>query len=632
MSFAKAGRWGPDNFTDRRGRPLEQPAVEVRDSSGAVAVLYVDAAKSSTLANPLPVDVSTGVPGVDRLGNVMFFADPGLYVLQVNASAYPVSIDADPSEQGGGGGGGGGLPVGGASGQVLRKQSSTDGDATWATPDVTQTELDAEATARAAAVAAEITARSNADALLIPQTDKGIPLGVAPLGADGKVPPDLVSSYVKAEFLGFVGSQPLMLGLSGGPADWCIRTDTTVGGVVTPTEWVLLAQDASQFANWQQMPQYVGVTSVNGQTGAVIGKAEQTALDAETARAIAAEASKETPAGAQTKADAAQAYAIARGHHTGTQLAATISDLVAVVTALRLDQFAAPTAPVSFGGQRGTNFLDPVGAQDAATRAWVLTQIANLVASSPGALDTLNELAAALGNDPNFSTTILAAIAAKVVSGAYGSGWNNDTTHAPSRDDVYDKIEALSGAYAPIPVVNTAAALAASNLTYAAGRLIIESDTGVSKYGDGVTAYASLPTVDTAGKVLLEATFSATTGNYTTLADLSEMGTLIIPDLNFAVDLHFFSSAMYNDTAGGVALVSICKSDNTVLGSDRVIAPNWASPPTGLSSGRATTVWASLAAHSSGTYKVRLQRVGATGNAVIFADANSKARFRAIGR
>ncbi|HDR9512200.1 hypothetical protein C5615_30140 [Burkholderia cepacia] len=36
-----------------------------------------------------------------------------------------------------------------------------------------------------------------------------------------------------------------------------------------------------------------------------------------------------------------------------------------------------------------------------------------LVASAPGALDTLNELAAALGNDPNFATTVTSAIALK---------------------------------------------------------------------------------------------------------------------------------------------------------------------------------------------------------------------------
>ncbi|TFW71513.1 hypothetical protein C3Y98_05295 [Methylotenera oryzisoli] len=48
-----------------------------------------------------------------------------------------------------------------------------------------------------------------------------------------------------------------------------------------------------------------------------------------------------------------------------------------------------------------------------ATTAFVKTAIANLVASSPAALDTLNELAAALGNDANFAATMTAALALK---------------------------------------------------------------------------------------------------------------------------------------------------------------------------------------------------------------------------
>jgi len=46
-----------------------------------------------------------------------------------------------------------------------------------------------------------------------------------------------------------------------------------------------------------------------------------------------------------------------------------------------------------------------LGANNYATQFYVGTQIANLVSSAPATLDTLNELAAALGNDPSFATT-----------------------------------------------------------------------------------------------------------------------------------------------------------------------------------------------------------------------------------
>jgi hypothetical protein len=49
-----------------------------------------------------------------------------------------------------------------------------------------------------------------------------------------------------------------------------------------------------------------------------------------------------------------------------------------------------------------------------ATEGYVTTAVANLVDSAPSTLDTLNELAAALGDDPNFATTVTNSIATKL--------------------------------------------------------------------------------------------------------------------------------------------------------------------------------------------------------------------------
>lgn len=51
-----------------------------------------------------------------------------------------------------------------------------------------------------------------------------------------------------------------------------------------------------------------------------------------------------------------------------------------------------------------------------ATTEFVHAVVANLVASAPETLDTLNELAAALGNDENFATTITESLSKKVNS------------------------------------------------------------------------------------------------------------------------------------------------------------------------------------------------------------------------
>lgn len=64
-----------------------------------------------------------------------------------------------------------------------------------------------------------------------------------------------------------------------------------------------------------------------------------------------------------------------------------------------------------------------------ATETYVNTKVAGIVNSAPETLDTLNELAAALGNDPNFATTVATEIGTKVdkVSGK-GLSTNDYTT------------------------------------------------------------------------------------------------------------------------------------------------------------------------------------------------------------
>src|SRR5210317_1815243 len=70
-------------------------------------------------------------------------------------------------------------------------------------------------------------------------------------------------------------------------------------------------------------------------------------------------------------------------------------------------------ANLDANSNRITDLADPTAAQDAATKNYVDTEISGLVDSAPATLDTLNELAAALGDDANFSTTVTNSIALK---------------------------------------------------------------------------------------------------------------------------------------------------------------------------------------------------------------------------
>lgn len=64
-----------------------------------------------------------------------------------------------------------------------------------------------------------------------------------------------------------------------------------------------------------------------------------------------------------------------------------------------------PTAPTASAGTSNTQI---------ATTAFVSAAIAALIDAAPGAMDTLNELAAALGDDPDFATTVTNGLAGKL--------------------------------------------------------------------------------------------------------------------------------------------------------------------------------------------------------------------------
>jgi hypothetical protein len=201
------------------------------------------------------------------------------------------------------------------------------------------------------------------------------------------------------------------------------------------SSWAELTGKPSVFppASHTHVPADVGLGAVNNTADAdkPVSTA-QAAADAAVASAAAADATN--------KDNAAKAFAIQRANHTGTQLAATISDFSAAVVAAAppttnaslltsgtLDAARLPASAVLTTDARLADARTPLahnqaistitGLQTAldakATPSDVTAAVAAVVAASPASLDTLRELATALGDDANFSATVTNALAAK---------------------------------------------------------------------------------------------------------------------------------------------------------------------------------------------------------------------------
>ena len=92
----------------------------------------------------------------------------------------------------------------------------------------------------------------------------------------------------------------------------------------------------------------------------------------------------------------------------------------------------------------------------AANTAFVQQEIAALVDSSPSALNTLNELAAALGDDANFSTTVNTNIAAKLpLAGGTMTGHLRGTSFSVGAGDAGEALNILDGGHTGQGAANT---------------------------------------------------------------------------------------------------------------------------------------------------------------------------------
>lgn len=160
-------------------------------------------------------------------------------------------------------------------------------------------------------------------------------------------------------------------------------------------------------------------TNSDDETKAATSKAVKAVMDVAKGKYTAVDASTTRKGLVQlTSATNSDSEVLALSAKAGKVLATQISAKADLSSPAFTDK---PTTPTAAEGDKS---------QQIANTEFVMRAIAALVGSSPEALDTLNELAQALGNDPNFATTVTNALAGKQPLNALLTALSGLTTSA----------------------------------------------------------------------------------------------------------------------------------------------------------------------------------------------------------
>jgi len=256
------------------------------------------------------------------------------------------------------------------------------------------------------------------------------------------------------------------------------------------------------------------------------------------------------------------------------------------------------------GGYKVTGLGTPSANTDAATKSYVDTQISNLVDAAPGALDTLNELAAAINDDASFSTTVTNSIATKVakagdsMTGALSMGNNKITdlgTPSASTDAVPKSyIDTVFGSTSSAATSATSAANSASSAATSASSAATSATSAQTSATSAATSASSAAT---------SATSAA--NSYTSITGLTgagivrDMGSITVADTTTSTYINISTIASNAQTSANSAATSASSAATSATSAATSASSASTSASSALTSANSASTSASSAATSA---------------------------------
>jgi len=211
------------------------------------------------------------------------------------------------------------------------------------------------------------------------------------------------------------------------------------------------------------------------------------------------------------------------------------------------------------GGYKVSGLLNPSANQDAATKSYVDTAVADLINGAPELLDTLNELAQAIGDDEDFITTVTTSIGEKVAKAGDSMSGNLDfggTNKVTSLGAPTSSTDAATKGYVDTEI---------SDLDTAAQGYADDAETAANSYTDGretaiTTAYQNY--ANTAESDAVTTANSYTDGEITTaLTTAQGYANTAETDANSYTDSAISTEVSNRNTAITNAVNAISTSD-----------------------------------------------------------------------